>query len=86
MRARRSKDQIIVEILCMCEKGENITRIVYRTNTSFSIVKAYLSVLMKSDLLVCQESSPRIYKSTVKGIKMRDRLQDLHQLMEDLKI
>lgn len=86
MRARRSKDQIVVEILCMCEKGENVTRIVYRTNTSFSIVKAYLSVLMKNDLLVCLESSPRIYKATAKGIKIKDRLQDLHKQMEDLKI
>ena len=86
MRARRSKDQIIVEILNMCEKGENLTSIVYRTNTSFAGIKAYLAVLMKNDLLICQDASPRIYKTTPKGREMRDRLEKLHKLMESLKI
>ena len=86
MRARRSKDQIIVEILNMCEKGENLTSIVYRTNTSFAGIKAYLAVLMKNDLLICQDASPRIYKTTPKGREMRDRIEKLHKLMEGLKI
>jgi len=86
MRARRSKDQVIVEILNMCEKGENLTSIVYRTNTSFAGIKAYLAVLMKNDLLICQDASPRIYKTTPKGREMRDRLEKLHKLMESLKI
>lgn len=58
MRERRSKDQIVVEILHLCEDGENITRIVYRTNTSFAIVKAYLHILMKNNLLEFIEASP----------------------------
>ncbi len=86
MRARRSKDQVIVEILNMCEKGENLTSIVYRTNTSFAGIKAYLAVLMKNDLLICQDASPRIYKTTPKGREMRDRIEKLHKLMEGLKI
>jgi len=86
MRARRSKDQIIVEILNICEKGENLTNIVYRSSISFTAIKAYLAVLMKNDLLICQEGSPRIYKTTPKGLAMRDRLEGLHKLMEGLKI
>lgn len=60
MRERRSKDQIVVEILHLCEDGENITRIVYRTNTSFAIVKAYLHILMKNNLLEFIEASPAL--------------------------
>ncbi len=86
MRVRRSKDQIIVAILDICEKGENLTTIVYRTNTSFATIKAYLNVLMKNDLLICQDTSPRIYKTTPKGLEIRDRLEGLHKLMEGLKI
>ncbi|MGB3920488.1 winged helix-turn-helix domain-containing protein [Methanothrix sp.] len=86
MRERRSKDQIVIEILHLCENGENITRIVYRTNTSFTIVKAYLHILMKNDLLECIEASPRLYKTTRKGLEMRDRLEGLHKLMEGLKV
>ncbi len=86
MRERRSRDQIVVEILNMCENGENITRIVYRTNTSFAIIKAYLSILMRNDLLECIDTSPRLYKATRKGLEMRDRLEGLHKLMEGLKV
>ena len=85
MRARRSKDQVIVEILNMCEKGENLTSIVYRTNTSFAGIKAYLAVLMKNDLRMCQDASPQIYKETPKGLEMKDHLERLHKLMEGLK-
>lgn len=86
MRARRSKDQIVVEILSMCERGENITRIVYQTNTNFAIVRAYLTLLMKNYLLECQESYPKIYKTTAKGIELRDRLGGLHKLIGEMKI
>ena len=41
MRARRSKDQIIVEILNICEKGENLTNIVDCTPDNGQIVKQW---------------------------------------------
>ena len=38
IRARRSKDQIVLEILRICANGENVTKIVYQTNTNFTTI------------------------------------------------
>ncbi len=86
MRVRRSKDQIVIEILGLCANGENITKIVYQTNTNFTIVRTYLVLLMKNELLDCQETSPRLYKTTAKGIEMMDRLRGLQEMMKELRM
>ncbi|HOV81242.1 MAG TPA: winged helix-turn-helix domain-containing protein [Methanothrix sp.] len=82
MRTRRSKDQIIFEILRICAGGENITKIVYQTNTNFTTVKGYLSLLMKNGLIERDSSSPRLYRSTSKGLEMMNRIKELRREME----
>lgn len=84
MRVRRSKDRIIIEILSRCVIGENITRIVYQTNTNFSTTRAYLNLLTKNDLLECQGTSPILYKTTAKGIETMNRLQQIQKVVEQL--
>jgi predicted transcriptional regulator len=51
MRERRSRDQIILEILGICAEGENVTRIVYRANTNFTTIRSYLDTLIKNELV-----------------------------------
>jgi predicted transcriptional regulator len=85
MRVRRSKDQIVIEILSRCENGENITKIVYQTNTNFTTTRSYLNILMKNDLLERQgTTSPILYKTTAKGIEMRNRLRRIQTAVEKL--
>ncbi|MBN1235399.1 MAG: DNA-binding protein [Methanotrichaceae archaeon] len=86
MRARRSKDQIILEILRICATGENVTKIVYQTNTNFTTIKNYLNLLIKNDLIECLGPSQKIYKSTPKGIDMMNRLRTLQRELEELTI
>jgi predicted transcriptional regulator len=83
MRRRRSKDQIVIEILSRCVDGENITRIVYQTNTNFATIRAYLNVLTKDELLECQGTSPILYKTTAKGIEMINRLRQIQKAVEE---
>ncbi len=87
MRERRSKDRIILEVLSICADGENITRIVYRANTNFTTVRAYLDTLIKNGLIepVLQES-PTLYKTTQKGIHFRNRLKMLHDELEFMNL
>lgn len=83
MRERRSKDRIILEILSICAEGENITRIVYRANTNFTTIRAYLDMLIKNGLIEpLQLGSPVLYKTTQKGIQVRNRLKMLHDELE----
>ncbi len=87
MRARRSKDQIVIEILSRCENGENITEIVYQTNTNFTTIRTYLNHLTKNDLLERQASTtPILYKTTAKGIEMRNRLRTIQTEEEKLAV
>ena len=87
MRGRRRKDQIVIEILSRCENGENITKIVYQTNTNFTTIRTYLNLLMKNDLLERQgTTSPILYKTTAKGIEMRNRLRTIQKSVEKLVV
>lgn len=86
MRERRSKDKIILEILSICAEGENITRIVYRANTNFTTIRAYLDMLIKNDLVESVQGSPILYKTTQKGILVRNRLKMLQEELEIISI
>jgi predicted transcriptional regulator len=87
MRGRRSKDQIVIEILSRCENGENITKIVYQTNTNFTTIRTYLNLLTKNDLLERQATtSPILYKTTATGIEMRNRLRTIQTAVEKLVV
>lgn len=82
LRERRSKDRIILEVLSICADGENITRIVYRANTNFTTIRAYLDMLIKNDLVELVQGSPILYKTTQKGLLVRNRLKMLQEELE----
>ncbi|MGA9100140.1 MAG: winged helix-turn-helix domain-containing protein [Methanotrichaceae archaeon] len=84
MRERRSRDRIILEILSICIEGENITRIVYRANTNFTTVKTYMDLLIKNGLIEAIQGTPILYKTTQKGINVRNRLKKLREELEEI--
>jgi len=86
MRERRSKDQIVIEILSRCADGENITKIVYQTNTNFTTIRTYLNHLTENDLLECQGTSPILYKTTAKGIETMNRLKQIQSAVNELTL
>jgi predicted transcriptional regulator len=85
MRERRSRDQIILEILDICAEGENVTRIVYRANTNFTTIRSYLDTLIRNDLVECLPGPPRIFKTTSKGTAMKKSLKKLQEELGELK-
>ena len=86
MRERRSRDRIILEILSICVEGENITRIVYRANTNFTTIKTYMDLLIKNDLIETVQGTPILYKTTQKGLTVRNRLKKLREELEEIDI
>lgn len=86
MRERRSRERIIFEILSICVDGEYVTNIIYRANTNFTTIKAYLNLLSKKELIECLDISLRLYKTTAKGIDMMNRLKQLQQDLDELII
>lgn len=79
MRARRNKNEIHQEILSICSKGENITQIANRSNANFTTVKCFIDSLKEKNLLEKIDGSPVLYKTTAKGLVVKDRLKMLNE-------
>lgn len=86
LRVRRSRDKIIQEILSVCIEGENVTRIVYRANTNFTTIRSYLDTLIKNGLIESQPGTPKLYKTTSKGMNMMIRLRTLQKELDEIKL
>jgi predicted transcriptional regulator len=84
MRERRSRGRIILEVLNICIDAENITRIVYKANTNFTTVKAYMDFLIKNGLIESIDGTPMLYKTTKKGLITRNRLKRLTEELDDV--
>ena len=64
MESKRERMEITADILRVARGGANKTRIVYKANLNFGVVKGYLERLMSSELLIFKK--PRYY-TTEKG-------------------
>ena len=67
MGARRTSVDVSVDILEAALNGANKTRIVYRSNLNFAIVRGYLDNLIKTGLLIIGDDER--YLTTKKGAK-----------------
>lgn len=84
MRAKRSKNKILQEILSICSKGENITQIAYRSNTNYTVARRFIESLKEKKLVDEIDGSPVIYKTTAKGTEVKDRLKMLQGELDGL--
>jgi|LAHU01.1.fsa_nt_gb predicted transcriptional regulator len=79
IRAKRSKNKILQEILSICSNGENITQIAYRSNTNYTVVRGLIESLKENNLIEEIDGSPILYKTTAKGLIIKDRLKMLQE-------
>jgi predicted transcriptional regulator len=80
---KRSKEQIISQILEVCCEGANKTTIVYRTNSNSANVNGYLKMLLKNRLV---KISKRSYITTSKGIEILENLKEIQNALTDATI
>ena len=67
---RRSRDEIIADILETCLKpGVAITQVVRQANLNFKTILPYLDLLTSGGLLEAVPGKSTIYKTTAKGRK-----------------
>ena len=78
MLMRRSKLEIIVNLLEVCEEEALKTNLVYKTNLNFKLVGNYLKILLEKEWVM---ENGGTYRITDKGkcflMKARDVLSDL---------
>lgn len=72
--ARRHKLDIFAEILRLAENGTKKTRLVYQTNSNFTIMKEYLQTLSESELI--RSNDGHLY-TTDKGFEFLDKYEQV---------
>ena len=78
---RRSKDQILVNILSTCQgAGANKTRIVYQVNMNFHTINPHLDLLIEKTLIDVVQGSPVLYRTTRHGEKALECLREVEAI------
>ncbi len=71
---RRSRMDIIIDVLDVAQMGVNKTSVVYRTNLNFKLAEKYLELLQKQGLV---ENRVNKYLTTNKGKIFLEKAREL---------
>ena len=80
---KRSRNEIISQILEICKNGASKTKIVYQANLNFNTVNPYLDLLIKNDLIRVNEGRAILYETTPKGIRLLESIQQINDKLLD---
>ncbi len=75
---KRSRNEIISQILEICKNGASKTKIVYQANLNFNSVNPYLDLLIKNDLIRVNEGRAILYDTTPKGIRLLETIKQIN--------
>jgi len=78
--AKRNGLEIMAEILNFCEKPQNKTKVMYKTNLSWRMLQKYISQLQSLGLLEVHHSLTK-YATTQKGLKFVEKWKELAELL-----
>lgn len=80
---RRSRVEVIIDILTEALKGANKTRIMYRANLNFLRFNCYLSEMLENGLLIEEnhDDGRVVYKVTKEGKALLETLRRAQQFM-----
>ncbi len=78
---RRTKEEVIINVLEACLAGSNKTTVVHRCNLNFNTVTPYLEILMKNKLIELIDDNSVKYKITDKGKEFLAMLKEIHALL-----
>jgi predicted transcriptional regulator len=81
---KRSRQEIISQILEICMDGASKTKIVYQVNLNFKTVNPYLDLLIKNDLIQVNEGRAILYETTPKGLRLLESIKQIHDKLPDL--
>ena len=81
---KRSKQEIIAQILEVCLDSSSKTRIVYQVNLNFRTINPYLDMLMKNRLIEISEAEQKLYKTTPKGVGLLDTIKQVNSSLSEV--
>ncbi len=77
---RRSRIDIIIDVLDAAQMGMNKTSVVYKTNLNFKLAEKYIELLQKHELL---ENKSDKYITTSKGKIFLEKAKEITLPLED---
>jgi predicted transcriptional regulator len=80
---KRSRQEIISQILEICMNGASKTKIVYQANLNFKTVNPYLDLLIKNEMIQVNEGRAILYETTPKGIRLPESIKRIHDELLD---
>jgi predicted transcriptional regulator len=80
---KRSKQEIIAQILEVCLDSSSKTRIVYQVNLNFRTVNPYLDILTKNSLIEMSEAQQKLYTTTQKGAGLLDTMKKVNSTLSE---
>jgi predicted transcriptional regulator len=81
---KRSKQEIIAQILEVCLDSSSKTRIVYQVNLNFRTINPYLDILIKNNLIDVNEAEQKLYKTTLKGVDLLDTIKKVNRSLSKI--
>ena len=79
MGSKRDRVEIMAEILGLCSKPKNKTRVMYGTNLSWKMLQHYLSYMQEHGLLEVHNNSTK-YVTTKRGQDFVEKWSELKAL------
>jgi predicted transcriptional regulator len=83
---RRSGIEIIAEILVEAKNGVSKTRLVYRTNLNFLVIRKHLDFLLAKGLIEIVKDPSEHYVTTAKGCQFLEEFAKLKGILEPSEI
>jgi predicted transcriptional regulator len=75
---KRSRHEIISQILDICKNGASKTRIVYQANLNFRTVNPYIDLLIKNELIEKKEGRNISYETTQRGNNLSENFKQMN--------
>ncbi|MDD1736205.1 MAG: winged helix-turn-helix domain-containing protein [Methanothrix sp.] len=75
---KRSKQEIIAQILEVCLESASKTRIVYQVNLNFRTINPYLEILVKNNLIEAGQGEQKLYRTTPKGVDLLETIKKVN--------
>ena len=81
MRDRRSRHEVMIDILRVVVREANVTRIVYGANINFKMAQTYLAYMVEKGLVELSSKDGKIcYRITDKGQNFLRKFSELIEL------
>jgi predicted transcriptional regulator len=84
MAMKRSRHEIVSQILNICKDGASKTRIVYQANLNFRTVNPYLDLLIRNDLIRSKQEKNIMYETTDKGVNLLDSYEKIQDQLSEI--